>query len=146
MTADDFQQMIDDMTTCFMTGDADGYVAMFSWPLSLVSPSGPRDIKTESDVRDMFDLYIEGLARTGADELIRVVKTFDDCHDGTYLSNVETHFFSRGNRLAAPHTTAFLLRNYPDGPKIISLMGTRNPQEATTIAPFGRAPNKGDQK
>lgn len=138
MTADDFQQMIDNMTTCYMTGDVGGYVTLFARPLSLVTPDGPKTFETEADIREMFDLYVEGLARTGADELVRLVKTFDDCHDGTFLSNVETHFFARGNRLAEPHTTAFLLRKYVDGPKIISLMGTRNPQEATKIAPLKR--------
>ncbi|GAA3864892.1 hypothetical protein [Celeribacter arenosi] len=135
MDRGEFQSIVDGLTVAYMTNDYDTYRGNFALPLMLVAPGGLVEVGTEDAVREMFDNYCEGIELHSIDNTIRLVVSFDDCLDGTYLSTVETHFFSGGQRIAEPHRSAFLVRDTEDGPRIISIMGTRNPQEAIAIAP-----------
>ena len=135
MDRGEFQSIVDGLTIAYMTNDYGLYRDNFALPVTLVAPSGLVEISSEDDVREMFDTYREGIEFHSIDNTIRLVVSFDDCLDGTYLSTVETHLFSGGQRIAEPHRSAFLVRDTVNGPRIISIMGTRNPQEAIAIAP-----------
>lgn len=133
-----FQSLIDRLAQSYVDRDFDSYLTCFDLPLTVIAPHGTLHITDKEAVRTMFDLYIEGLELSAVNKTIRVVTTFDDCLDGTYLANVETHFFSGDHRVAEPHRSAFLAKATRDGLRITSIMGTRNPQEAVAIAPSQR--------
>ncbi|WP_417249326.1 hypothetical protein [Celeribacter sp.] len=138
MDKDGFQGMVDRMARAYADGDFASYLDCFGLPLTIVAPSGTIHMTREDDVREMFELYSDGLKQLAVTNTIRIVTQFDDCLDGTYLATVETHFFSGNHRVAEPHRSAFLAKATQDGPRIISIMGTRNPQEAVAIAPTQR--------
>ena len=136
MTREELQKTLDEMALAFTTDDFGLYLSCVSVPFSILSGNGAKTYTTRQELHDMFDEYVVALRYHSVDKIVRVLKTFEDCHNDTWLCTVETHFFYGHRRIAEPHVSALLAEDASHGPRVTAILGTRNPQEAMEIAPI----------
>ncbi|SFK04317.1 hypothetical protein [Celeribacter neptunius] len=135
MNEAELRAFLDDISTCFITGDFELWSARTLLPFSMVTKEGPVLLTTESELRHNFELYLEACKIMRLDEVYRRPIALEDCHDGTFIATYETELLCHGQRATEPYTSSALIHRTPEGDKMSSVMNARGHHPWTGTSP-----------
>jgi|TARA_E500000305_G_scaffold111816_1_gene127929 hypothetical protein len=131
----EFRAFLDDISTCFTTGDFDTWANRILLPFSMVQKRGPVMFQTRHELKADFDLYLQACEIMKLDEIYRRPISLEDCHDGTFIATYETQLLSHGQRATAPYTASALIHATEDGYKMSSILNALGHQAWTGTSP-----------
>ncbi|NVK45443.1 MAG: hypothetical protein HWE33_03990 [Rhodobacteraceae bacterium] len=135
MNAAEFREFLDDISTCFITGDFTLWASRILLPFSMVTQQGPVFMTTLEELRENFDLYLQAGTVMRLDDIFRRPISLEDCRDGTFIGTYETELLSHGHRATEPFTSSALIHATDGGYKMSSIMNARGHHSWTGTSP-----------
>ena len=109
MTADSFEQFLNDISVCFLQRRFSMWRSRLQLPFSIITRNGPVTMPDDAAIRVNFDFYLRACDVMRLDLIDRRAIALEDCKDGTWLGTFETRLVSDGVLATAPYTATALL-------------------------------------
>lgn len=124
-----FQDLLDDISECFLEQNYEQWRALLVLPVTVVSQDTTLLLETEDDVARNFQDYVKAVDAMSLDKVFRRPLSLQECDDGSFVGTYETNLLSMGQRIVEPYVSSMLLLNTPDGLRIQSIMNARGPRD-----------------
>lgn len=125
MTPTEFEELLTDISNCFIACDFSLSERRISLPFTIVTQAGPTTMTNRDCLRANFGLYLSACKTMNLDTIFRTPVSLEDCHDGTFMGTYTTELLSKGTRRTDPFTSSALMRREGDTWRIISILNAR---------------------
>ena len=113
MTPSEFTIVERNLTRALITGDFELYKTLIHLPAVVVPRGGhAQEIRTDAELREDFDLYVQALQIQRATDIYRKILNFALMEDDWVEVTVETSILGSTGRIVEPFHTQFVLRPY----------------------------------
>lgn len=133
ITTRQFQDFLSQISDCFIERDLSAWRDSIELPFSLITSKGAAVLNDETEVEQNFNLYLKACECMNLDQIIRIVKSLEDCQDGTWIGTYETHLMSRGQRATRPYTSSILLVPEDNRIKAVAILNARGTDEWVSV-------------
>ncbi len=120
-----FQTLLDRISEAFILPDYALWRDSIELPFSLITKEGPITLRTDAELRQNYEFYMQACAVMKLDRIYRTPISLEDCGDGTWIGTYRTYLLSRGIQATAPFVSSGLLRATPEGPLLLSILHAR---------------------
>ncbi len=105
-----FQNILDRISSAFLSGDIDGWLGSLSLPCHLVTRHGVDTYETEDAVRRDFDVYIQEFKTHGVTDIVREAKTAELIDGDQMVGTYATHILRGSAHVVPPWDASMTLR------------------------------------
>ncbi len=125
MTDEEFLNFLEAISACFISGDIGPWESRMILPFSMITRQGPVVMRSASDVKQNFKLYLDAAKIMKVDHIYRKPLSLEDCKDGTWIGTYKTYLLSHGSPATEPYTSSALLQHTEQGWKMSSILNAR---------------------
>lgn len=121
----EFVEFLDQISIAFIQPSFAIWSGSVLLPFSLVTKDGPVILRTQEELEDNFNHYLQAIDAMEIDRIYRTPVSLERCHDDTWIGTYRTNLLSRNNHATDPYTSSALLLKSASGLQMLSILNAR---------------------